>query len=59
MWVDSFAVLDRLRRDRPDYFQILCETEVAFRAYSPGLDNVHVVGSYPTVELSRAGQAEM
>ena len=56
MWVDTFAVLDKMRRDKPDYFETLCETEVVFRAYSPGLDRVHVVGSYPTVELSRSGE---
>ena len=55
LWVDSFAILDKLRTERPDYFEILCSTDVVFRAYSPGLNKAHVVGSYPTVELTQTG----
>ena len=55
LWVDSFAILNKLRTERPDYFEILCKTDVVFRAYSPGLNKAHVVGSYPTVELTQTG----
>jgi len=35
IWVDSFAIIDKMRREKRDFFDILTSVETSFRSYSP------------------------
>ena len=50
--VDGFAVLERLRREQPAQFQVLCAVAVPFRQFDA---NAETNASAPTIELDAAG----
>ena len=54
--VDGFAVLRDLRRERPDYFDVLCAVPVPFRQFDE--DN-ETSASCPTIELGTTGEVRM
>ena len=54
--VDGFGVLDGLRRDRPDLFDVLCTVPVSFRLFSEHDESCAV---NPMVELDVDGNVRM
>ena len=54
--VDAFAVVDRLRRDRPDRFEALCAVPVPFRLFS---EEDESLAAGPMVERDVDGNVRM
>ena len=54
--VDGFAVLSSLRRDRPDYFEVLRAVPVPFRQFD---DNNETSVSRPTIEVDSRGAVQL
>ena len=51
--VDGFAVVERLRRERPEMFDVLCAVPVPFRLFS---DDDETYSVNPMIELDSAGE---
>jgi len=51
IWVDSFSIIDKMRREKPLYFETLTTVEASFRSFSP-TPGWHLAGSYPMIEVN-------
>jgi len=52
IWVDSFPIIDKMRKEKPEHFEILTTVETSFRSFSP-TPGWHMAGSYPTIEMNK------